>query len=342
MNLSNSMHNKFSSFTSIVFKRTILKDSSDGKQVSLSLLNLCNNASDGEHLHSVVQEFSVPPPMGLASSLEIADYCDGIICLNTEKASDRAALYNPSIKELNFLPKTCLLPPPYVKYAYHVGFGYDSKAKDYKVVRIACSISLGEHPTRGEIYTLSSNFWREIKTNFSTLLYSTIGSSLYFKGVYYWYAFKKELEHHKEFIISFDMSEELFHHTSLPDRFHGASGCYIRLVALKESIAVMTGLSHRRGCEVAKTYEVWGMEGFGAGHKELWIKYFTVGPLEGIEYPLVFWKTDEFLAATYDLSAVSYNVCTQTFNYLPIHGTQEDLQTVVYMNSIVSVNPRQQ
>ncbi|XP_004292431.1 PREDICTED: F-box/kelch-repeat protein At3g06240-like [Fragaria vesca subsp. vesca] len=276
----------------------------------------------------------VPPPMALVI-LQIVGHCDGIICRSTHEL---AALYNPS-KEFNFLPKSCLLPPPNVAYGYNVGFGYDSKAKDYKVVRIACSISHSDHPpNRGEVYTLSSNSWSEIKTNFNTLLYSTPGSGLYFKRVYYWYAFKQELEHHKESIVSFDMSEELFHHTSLPDHLSVTKGCHNHLVALKESIAL---LSHNR-CEVAKTFEVWGMEGFGAG-KELCIKYFSVGPLEGIEYPLIFWESDEFLAGTYDLSAVSYNVCTQTFNYLPIHGAEEgDLQAVVYVNSIVSVNPRQQ
>lgn len=133
--------------------------------------------------------------------LQIVGHCDGIICLSTHEL---AALYNPSIKEFNFLPKSCLLPPPNVAYGYNVGFGYDSKAKDYKVVRIACSISHSDHPpNRGEVYTFSSNSWSEIKTNFNTLLYSTPGSGLYFKGVYYWYAFKQELEHHKEFIVSF-------------------------------------------------------------------------------------------------------------------------------------------
>lgn len=90
---------------------------------------------------------------------------------------------------------------------------------------------------------------------------------------------------------------------------------------------------------MAKTFEVWGMEGFGAG-KELCIKYFSVGPLEGIEYPLVFWKSDEFLAATYDLSAVFYNVCTQTFNYLPIHGAEEgDLQESLFSASGCAAYP---
>ncbi|PRQ23256.1 putative F-box domain-containing protein [Rosa chinensis] len=354
MHLSNSMHNKFYSFISIVFKLTILKDkklteeeiyhvlrdSSDRKQVLLSLLNLCNNTvGDGPHLQSVVEDFTVPPPMGLAFTLQIVGHCDGIICLSTHAGSDRAALCNPSIKEFKFLPKSCLIHPPNVAYVYHVGFGYDSKAKDYKLVRIALSISYGEHPTRGEIYSLGSNSWREIKTDFRTRVYSTPGSGLYFKGNYYWYAFKQEEpEYHKEFILSFDMSDELFHHTSVPDSFHVTDGCYRSLVVLRESIAL---LSYEAGYGVPKTFEVWGTEGFGAG-KDFWTKYVTIGPLEGIEIPLVFWKTDELLVVTNNASAVSYNLCTQTSKYLPINGAEaSDIKAVVYVNSIVSVNRRQ-
>ncbi|KAL6209538.1 hypothetical protein ACLB2K_020478 [Fragaria x ananassa] len=110
MNMSNFMHNKFSSFTAIVFKRTILENKNNGEEeihddigdsILLSLLHLRNNAdSDGEHLHSVVEDFSVPPPMALVI-LQIVGHCDGIICLSTHEL---AALYNPSTRNSIFFP----------------------------------------------------------------------------------------------------------------------------------------------------------------------------------------------------------------------------------------------
>lgn len=354
-NLFNSMHNKFSSSISIVFKRTVLKDNnitdeeeiyhilrddSDRKQVLLSLLDLCNNHDgDEQYLHSVVEDFSVPPPMGLAFTLQIVGHCNGIICLSTHAGSDRVALCNPSIKEFKFLPKSCLVHPPGVAYVYHVGFGYDSQAKDYKLVRIASSLSFGDHPTRGEVYSLGSNSWREIKTDFRTRTYSP-GSGLYFKGNYYWYAFEQEEETYKEFILSFDISDELFHHMSVPDSFHVADGSYRNLVVSKQSIAL---LSYKAGCGVPRTFEVWVMEHWCAA-KDVWTKNLIIGPLEGIEIALLFWKSDEFLVVGNDAHAVSYNLCTQRFKYLPIHGVEEAdrIQAVVYVNSIVSVKQRQQ
>lgn len=72
------------------------------------------------------------------------------------------------------------------------------------------------------------------------------------------------------------------------------------------------------------------------------IKHVTIGPLDDIELPLVFWTSDELLMAAANGHVVSYNLCTHTFKYIPIHGVEVAtyIQAFVYVNSIISVKER--
>lgn len=354
--LSNSLHNKFASSTRILFKHTILKDNSineeeifhvlgdndnDKKQVLLSLLNLYNyNDDDGHYLHSVVEDLNVPLPMGLPYILRIVGQCDGIICLNT--FFDDVVLCNPAIKEFEFLPKSCLVPPQdedgfvTVSYTGNLGFGYDSNAKDYKVVRIAQSGNY-KYPTRVEMYTLGTHSWREIKNDIKIRVFTFGSSPLYLKGIHFWMAFTPEND--REVILSFDMRNELFNQIYTPDDIYIGYGCNRSLSVWKESIALW---SSEVGIGIPKSFQIWIMDEFG-DFEGLWTKHITIEPLEGIEASLmIFWKSDELLMVADDGRVVSYNLSTQKHNYLPIHGAEgaNYIQAIVYVDSIVSIKER--
>ncbi|PRQ42313.1 putative F-box domain-containing protein [Rosa chinensis] len=365
-NLSYSMNNKFTSSTCILSKHTVLKDgnitdrneildiltygNNDKQQILLSLLNLCNDHNgDDQELFSVIKDnFIVPFPFDKCSlSLKIAGHCDGIICLvNVEDV----ALCNPSIKEFNHLPKSCLLLPPKNWDDYEneddyyealesesnaVGFGYDSKANVYKVVRIVQFTSgyvFTSHPSRVEVYTLGANCWREIKAD---VLVSTVCWSpsfeMYFKGIYYWDAYSYLTpRQYKDGILAFDMSDELFYliyHPETTREFNKS------LAVWKESIALITYEG-----DAPKCFDLWLNEDSSC-FKGLWTKYFTIGPVE-VEIPLVFWKSNEILMVNADKHIVSYNLDTQTLKCLPMHGVEdpEYIYAIIYVSSIISVN----
>ncbi|KAM1201198.1 hypothetical protein FF1_017496 [Malus domestica] len=338
--LSNSnLKSKSDSSTSIVVKHTVKNVEDDRKHVLLSLLNVCKDVSDDddrvEDLGAVYPLLSISSP-----NFEIAGYCDGIFCLSLHLCPEDIALVNPAIMEFQFLPKSCLLlPPPQPDVADGVdtitnaiGFGYDSKAETYKAVRI---VKFLPGPRKAEVCTLGADSWREVKFEIDCSVIWTPSFYFYFKGVFYWFA--TDL-HNNDFILTFDMGEEVFRNIPVPydslERF--AWNC--SLAVWNESIALFcyckdegTGLS---------IFDIWEMDDSTDGVKSPWSKKrLTIESVPSIEIPLVFWKNDELLLTATDGCVVSFNIRTQKLKDLPIHGIENPLyiQAVLYAESLVSV-----
>lgn len=321
------------------------EDNNDKKETVLSTLTLCNH--EDQNLGSVVGDFVLPCMYPF--NKPIAGHCDGIVCITS--GTEDVILCNPAIKEFEFLPKSSLFLPPKCPNDYDneddyydalesdpsgVGFGYDSKAKVYKVVRIV-DFSSGyfftTHPSRAEVFTLGAHSWREIKIDTECSVISDPSFDICFKGICYWYAgIRTDLGVDKKVILSFDMSDELFHEISFPE------STYVHeiLAVWKESIVLVSYKDDGPGF-----LDIWVMDESG-GFKGSWTKNLTVGPIEGL-IPLAFWKSDEILMVTADGCVVSYNIATQTLKYLPIHAAEGPrcIQCVVYVNSIISVKARE-
>ncbi|XP_004304897.1 PREDICTED: F-box/kelch-repeat protein At3g06240-like [Fragaria vesca subsp. vesca] len=365
--LSISRHNKFVSETCILVKHTLFKDRSitneeqtaafrkkqfdySNEDLLLSLLHICNDDDDGDgdNLTFVVEDLDVMFPSSTGpSSLRIIGHCDGIICLNNNVDD---VLCNPAIREFKVLPESCVLydlPPraeedddetaPWSMTAA-MGFGLDSKAKEYKVVRVVETTSglCTYHPTRAEIYTIGANSWRELENvDIAIGCHPSWAPSfvLHFKGICYWWAFAAG---DKEVILTFDMSDEQFHPIPVPDCFDFYNDrCYRSTAVLKDFIVLLT---YETGDEVPKSFNIWMMDE-STGVKGSWIKYLAFGPVEGIQIPLVFWNTEELLMVSSDSRVVSYNIGTKRLHRFPIQGVEGalHLQAVNYVNNVISV-----
>nr|XP_028948611.1 F-box/kelch-repeat protein At3g06240-like [Malus domestica] len=196
--LSNPKHNKLASSTSIIVKLTVpkgtnIKDKEENfirNKINLtpdmmdvfSLLNLFDDViNDGDVHHAVTVDVDNFWLRKLPFNVKMLGHCDGIICL--QYPNDIIVLCNPAIKEFKLLPESCLLHPPWprrhlgidkgeeiITYSNATGFGYDSKTKQYKVVRI---VNFLPRPSSEEevctprrkaaVYTLGTNSWRVIE-----------------------------------------------------------------------------------------------------------------------------------------------------------------------------------
>lgn len=353
VHLSKSIDNRFSSKTStcVLFKRCVLNN--EANHILLSLVDLSNDNDDVQIQSNSIRDLNlnnVPPlSVGLRHDcLDIAGHCHGIICLTD--FSENVFLCNPALKQLKLLPKSCLrLPQPPPKTLNRlqstgvaVGFGYDSRARVYKVVRIVMHFEgfwILFFPHMAEVYTMSSNSWREIKTDIpSTVVWSSSSSQIYFKGVYYWFALeldKETLDENKKVMLSFDMDDELFFHTPVPDSLQDSEENYGSLGVWNESIALF---SYHVESGVSKFIDIWVMDGF-CGTKGCWTKHLTIEPIAGIGMPLTFWNSDELLLVATDGYVVSHNFDTKVLRNLPIHGVLfEHFQAVLYTSSLISVN----
>ncbi|NP_001315730.1 F-box protein CPR30-like [Malus domestica] len=339
-----SMDNKLSSTTCILLNRCqvhVFPDRSWKQDVFWSMTNLSID-SDEHNLHYDVEDLNIPFPMEDQDNVEIHGYCNGIVCVIVGK---NVLLCNPATREFRQLPNSSLLLPlPKGRFGLEttfkgMGFGYDCKTKEYKVVRIIenCDCEYSEDgesyyerillPHTAEVYTTTANSWKEIKIDISieTRWYCIPYScSVYLKGFCYWFAYDNG-----EYVFSFDLGDEIFHRIELPSRRESDFKFY-GIFLYNESVTSYC-YRHEEDCEL---FEIWVMDDYD-GVKSSWTKQLTIGPLKDIDYPLTLWKCDEILMLGSYGRAASCNSSTGNLKYLhipPIINWMID-----YVKSIVPV-----
>lgn len=353
--LSDGLHKNV--YTRLLLKRLIVKDTnSDEKETVFSLLNIYNyNNDDGEHdINYVLEDMTKGHFMGLKflESACIIGHCDGIICL--ADPSFVIVLLNPAIMEFKLITGEKNVPDKRL----NLGFGYDAKSKNYKVVDV---FPLGVetygdeniiyNPPTIKVYISGTDSWRQIMTDSlesETTNFCLDSFEIYFKGFCYWTG-REQLKEYKsdeydydggnirQIIISFDMGDEVFHNILIPHCLYDDS-CFswydIHLMVWNESIAL---LSLDGDTAQAETLGMWVMVEFG-GVECSWIKQFTFGKAMGIVTPLQFLNSDEILMFSEEGRMVSYNLDTEKLNHLPIHSLgSEDFLAVAYVTSIVGI-----
>lgn len=88
--------------------------------------------------------------------------CNGLVCITDDQFSyaHDTILWNPSIRKYVPLPKPRITVFKHGKFEHVMGFGFDPKSNDYKVVRIVYL-----EPSKKfeiDIYRLSSGTWEDI------------------------------------------------------------------------------------------------------------------------------------------------------------------------------------
>ena len=214
------------------------------------------------------------------------------------------------------------------QYCAH-GFGYDSKANDYKFVRILCHCE--DWLYKAEVYTLGTDSWRDIPFQVDEKVDLLYDQGVYLEGLFYWKCSK---------IVSFDMSEEKFCCIPLPDRDPDA--VLTTLTVWNGSLVCFSRLGERDWHSMC--YEMWVMannnnDGNGG---VTWTKHLTFGPLARVRRPLRFLNEEELLLEAGDGRIVSYNIRAETLKKLPIRGAILDGQTYAdfYVETLVSLRSR--
>lgn len=188
---------------------------------------------------------------------------------------------------------------------------------------------------KAEVYTLGANSWRVIECDIKANVFWMASFDMYFKGIFYWYA--ASVPQDNEVILSFDMSDEVFHNIPLPDNFRNINGWLKSLAVRNDSIAL---LLYNRGGDNTQfsSFEIWVMDD-SKEVKGSCIKHLSIGTLQDILIPLKIWKSDELLIVSANGHIVSYNLSIKTRKYVSIRGVDNPrfIQAAVYVNSVVSV-----
>ena len=172
------------------------------------------------------------------------------------------------------------LPSPNVTYTTHgtfhasIGFGFDPKTKDYKVIKVVTlleSLGLKKNRPQVEIYTLSTGQWRMLRTDLAPIcaLFQH-DSQIFINGALHWVAFRVSDNNLHNFVLVFDLGEEVFYDILLPE-FLGHMGLMSGSVSVyRNSIAFFqkdNGFLH-----------IWTMKEYGVVSS--WTKLFSLPLLD--------------------------------------------------------------
>ncbi|XWS73865.1 hypothetical protein CRYUN_Cryun02cG0165900 [Craigia yunnanensis] len=257
--------------------------------------------------------------------------CNGLLCLHD---AGKAALWNPSTREFKILPQSSVQRPPSVDSTSFgcLGFGFDSKTDDYKVVRFV-TYYFDENEEEGfladwnhqvELYSLKSDSWKEISVPEAQPYGSPLFNN-YINGFYYWQATGDS----DYLILSFDMANEKFSTLPLPKFGGSLAQYYLELLDFNGSLGAI--VYPREGTE--KSFDLWVMNGS-------WTRQFSIEYVSGVERPLGFWKNGELFLEGSNHELVLFDPATRELKTLGIHAYQKTMQLIAYVESLVPINGR--
>ncbi|XP_058185588.1 putative F-box protein At1g47790 [Rhododendron vialii] len=267
---------------SLLVKRFLEKDSVP----TLSLV------SDETHFHDLCIPFASPQ----VRHLHLLGSSNGIVCLG-DSSSTEYVLWNPAMREFRALPQ----PPYHTWRTTNLGFAFDPKTDDYKVLRVATlSECMNSFYQRVQIYNMSTDSRREI------IFMLSYGSwprrSTWLDGVFYWVAVDANGGWK---IIGFHMFDGLLEQVFLHEdiRVNWMS----RLCVLRDSLALVT--SGFDGLIRESCLDIWVRDGKGV--KDPWNKKYRIRHILRRYDALGFQQNGELLLLrAKDCQMVSYNLGT--------------------------------
>lgn len=302
--------------------------------LSLSIDDVANDRISGLRISPVL-------PLGMPTmTAKHICHCNGIICVTAHNGD--MVLCNPAIKKFRTIPKPVRVGNYGLMLAVvGVGIGYDSRADDYKVVSIVIEKSWddGLRLLRAMLYSTRTDSWRVIGIHLQFDDFPVFDTAVFCKGVIYWTTLNPSCCSFG--IVSFDMADDLFRIIQLPDNVSKEEE-NIKIAPWNDSVSLF---SYPRGHELAFiSINAWVMDecSNGVGGSCSWIKKLTIGPLEGVGRPWMFWKNDELLMERNDERLISYNLQTQMLRNIAIQGAERDHYRgsrwiFPYVKSLVSV-----
>ncbi|XP_058187769.1 F-box protein At1g11270-like [Rhododendron vialii] len=292
--------------------------------------------SDETPIHDLYVPFSGSQVKGLC----FVGSSNGIVCLTS--CSSEIMLWNPATGEFRVLPGR----PYHPWHTTNLGFAFDPKTNDYKVLSVARFINTSADD-RVHIYHMSMDSWREIDV---AAVPKEIRRShqpyhpTWLDGAFYWIAPDSSGRYK---IIAFHMFDEVFEQVFLPMDVI-CSKLASSLNVLRDSLALVTLEFDELAIE-EPCLGIWLRDGNGV--KDPWNKKYSIGPILVHIKAFQILQNGEFLLLLlggHNCWMVSYNLDTQIIkDYGEVYtdsGSAYDqfceFQAISYTENLVSVKRR--
>ncbi|KAK4276225.1 hypothetical protein QN277_019195 [Acacia crassicarpa] len=213
---------------------------------SQDFYSLCSD----NHQQSDDNDFSVLKssviPLVTSEHKEVVGTCNELVCLADYSVLDTSDLviWNPCIRKYLVLPKSSVgfrfCDPDHRRNRVFFGFGFDSEAKDFKVVRLASTINNREETPQVEVYSLATGSWRNITGKAPPILLCMQvlwKNQMFINGVIHWVVSQRRNGRIHNFILTFDLVEE-FGELMLPEILR-ESPYQLSILAAEDSLAVV-------------------------------------------------------------------------------------------------------
>ncbi|KAL6504501.1 hypothetical protein OROGR_026430 [Orobanche gracilis] len=273
----------------------------------------------------------------------------GVVCFDNDY--QQAVFWNPTTKELKFLPKSDLdRPDPDEVYpltvsthTFHSGFGFDKESKDHKLIRWVTvwfededSHRLVDSYTKIELYSLRTDSWKSISSprggdGFGERLKSaTVNDSNFYSTItnHHWSVVPAEIRR-------FDFSTEEFSYIPFP--------CTRKRLGITHRHCLFDA-GGRLGVVIFdtwgsdKSFELWTW----GGDAKVWCRQFD-DRIACADFPLGFSSDGQFLflSGEQDHQLRAYNIWTKEVKEIGIycytdHGCKLDV--VPYVETTVPLN----
>ncbi|XVF52488.1 hypothetical protein PTKIN_Ptkin05aG0022300 [Pterospermum kingtungense] len=148
----------------------------------------------------------------------------GLICLSDDifGYTYRIVLWNPSVRRSIELPRPNITFHEVGLYNFALGFGFDAKKNDYKVVRLAYvqSEDDGFHllPPKVEVFSVAEKGWRMVSgKGLECCCVEATWTQCFLNGRVHWIAYENKMGSLKNWVLLFDMEDEKFRKMKLPE-----------------------------------------------------------------------------------------------------------------------------
>ncbi|XP_050245406.1 F-box/kelch-repeat protein At3g23880-like [Quercus robur] len=221
-----------------------------------------------------VSKFQIPFPV----DHYMVDHCNGMFLIYGNRDA-LIYLWNPNIQKFK------MLTIAEGRSGYSPGLAYHCQNNDFKILKIVCN---NKGPRfEAKVYALSTDLWRRIEfsvesiPNLGSILDIQYEPFLFFNGALYSMAYTRGKNNTNNFILSFDVNDEIFREIRLPenylDRFIFDYQAVHQLVVFKGSLALIVFgppvFDYEDG-DVLDKCDIWVMGQYGV--VESWTKK-TVG-----------------------------------------------------------------
>ncbi|VFQ71508.1 unnamed protein product [Cuscuta campestris] len=182
--------------------------------------------------------------------------CHGVLCLGGDFEDETIALWNPTTREMFKIPSSTLSDNCHLG----LGFGYDNKSDDYKVLRI---IQRVHAETEARVYSMKLKTWRKID-RFPFHLKHRMSNGVLASGSLHFKCSSIDPEGENDVIGAFDLETEEYRLVPHPEFPAENGNFHMNVEALGGSLCMMCYYGQSR------SLDIWVNE-------KSWTKLLTIG-----------------------------------------------------------------